>query len=399
LDTIIPGETLEGRLERRQLPIGAHLGAFWTKPELQLKKTLDNNIFATQSGRRADAITTVTGRLFVDYAYGSARLALDGYGAGHKYAVHSTEDAWEGMAHAIFDNEVHDDLHLVGDGYVKRLVSPRTDPTGLSGLRPTIYQVYEGIAGGLIGHAERNLLDISIRAGRTVYDSLIGLQGPIDTTDRNRTEVYGDANFAHSFFGQQRVYTRIQPNTRIYDRRLDANGFQRSSSGIRADLGGTLDLNSIIRLNLEVGYQLQNYDDPRFGSAGEPDVRVNASWWPTRLTMLSLGFLHEYYEAFYRTSPGAVRNQIVVQVDHELRRRLLLTTAAKFERDDTVKVSTRIISELATLKLQYLFADGFSAAVDYSFAHQTSAGATGQTTTGATNFDKSVVTFTLKKLF
>jgi len=396
LDTIVPGETLERRLERRQLPTGAHLGAFWIRPELQLNEALDSNIFATQRGHRADAITTLTGRLFADYAYGSAQLTLDGYGAGHKYAVHSTEDGWEGMAHAIFDYKVHDDLHLVGDCDVKRLVDPRSDPTSLSGLTPTTYQVYEGKAGALIGHAGRNLLDMRVRAVRTVHDSLIGLQGPIDTTDRNLTEVYGDANFAHSFFGQQRVYARIQPDTRIYDRN---SGFQRNSNGIRADLGGTLDLNSIIVLNLESGYQLQNYDDPRFGSIGEPDLRVNASWWPTRLTMLSLKFNHEFYEGFFLTSPGAVRNQIVAQVDHELRRRLLLTAAATFERDDTVKVSSRIISKSAELKLQYLFADGFAAVVGYSFAYQTSAGATGQTTTGATNYDKSVITFTLKKLF
>jgi hypothetical protein len=398
LDTVVRGETLEGRLERRQLPIGAHLGAFWIRPELQLDEALDNNIFATQSGKRSDAITTLTGRFAADYAFDSNRLSFDGYGAGHKYATNPTEDAWEGAAHTIFDGEVHDDVHVVADGAVKRLVDPRTDPTGLSGLRPTTYLVYEGRAGALLGHADRNIIDTHIEAKRTVYDSLIGRLGPIDTTDRNRTEVSAEGNFAHRFFDQQRVYVKIRPDTRMYDRRFDDNGFQRSSSGIRANVGGTLDLNSIIVLNLESGYQFQNYDDPRFGSIGEPDITLSGSWWPTQLTMFSAKFTHEYYEAFFITSPGAVRNQVVLRVDHELRRRLLLTSAATFERDDTVKVPSRIVSELAELKLQYRFADGFAAVAGYTFAHQTStAGA--QTNTGSTNFDKSVVTLTLKKLF
>jgi hypothetical protein len=395
---MVRGETLEGRLDRRQLPIGAHLGAFWIRPELQLDEALDNNIFATQSGHRADAITTLTGKLAVDYAFGSNRLSFDGYGAGHKYAANPTEDSWEGSAHAIFNGEVHDDVHVVADGAVKRLVDPRTDPTGLSGLTPTTYRVYEGRAGALVGHAERNIIDTHIEVKRTVYDSLIGRLGPINTTDRNRTEVSAEGNFAHRFFDQQRVYAKIRPNTRLYDRRFDDNGIQRSSSGIRADVGGTLDLNSIIVLNLESGYQLQNYDDLRFGSIGEPELTLSGSWWPTRLTMLSLKFTHEYYEAFFVPSPGAVRNQVIAQVDHELRRRLLLSAGATFERDDTVKVPSRIVSESAELKLQYRFADGFAATAGYIFARQTTAGGV-QTTTGSTNFDKSVVTFSLKKLF
>ncbi len=362
----------------------------------------DNNIFAAQISRHADLITNLTGRSGVDYVSGSNHLSFEGFLTGHKYAVHATEDAWEGLARLSYGGEIHDDVRLVAGGAAKRQVDPRTDPTGLAGLTPTTYSVYEGYGGALIGHAQRNLFDLRANVNRAAYDALTGLNGPIDTGDRNRTEVFGDGNFNHSFFGQQRVYAKVRPDVRIYDRKFDDNGFQRSSAGIRADLGGTLDLNSIIIINLEAGYQQHDYDDPRFGAVGTPDVILKASWWPSRLTSFNLNFIHEYYESFFVSSPGAVRKQVVAQLDHELRRRLLLTTSFTFERDDLIKVPARFTSETFEVKLQYHFADGFAASVDYAFIRQTAAGATQgvtQVATGATNFDKSVVSLTVKKRF
>jgi hypothetical protein len=402
VDNIAPGEPLEKRFERRQLPIGARIGTLWIKPELQVDEAFDDNIFATQSARHADWITNFTGRSGVEYVSGSSHLGFEGFLTGHKYAVHATEDAWEGLARLGYEGEIHDDVRLVAGGAAKRQVDPRTDPTGLAGLTPTTYAAYEGYGGGLIGHAERNLFDLRANVNRIVYDSLAGQNGPIDTGDRDRTEVFGEGNFNHSFFGQQRVYVKIRPDLRIYDRKLDNNGFQRSSTGIRADLGGTLDLDSIIVVNLEAGYQQRDYDDPRFGAVGTPDVFLKASWWPSRLTSFNLNFTHEFYESFFTSSPGAVRKKVVAHLDHELRRRLLLITSVTFERDDLVKVASRFISETLDVKLQYHFADGFTAALDYAFTRQTAADATQAVTTvatGATNFEKSVVTLSIKKQF
>jgi hypothetical protein len=398
MDHIIPGEKLEQRFERRQLSIGEHLGAFWIKPELQLDEAFDNNIFATQNARHVDLITNLTGRSNVDYVSGSNHLRFEGSLTGHRYAAHATEDAWEGLARLSYRGEIHDDVQLLAGGTAKRQVDPRTDPTGFAGLTPTTYSVYEGYGGAVIGHAQRNLLDLRANVSRTAYDPLQGLLGPIDTGDRNRTEVFGDAGFNHSFFGQQRMYVKIRPDVRIYDRKFDNNGFQRSSAGIRADLGGALDLNSIIIINLEAGYQQHDYDDPRLGAVGTPDVMLKASWWPSRLTNLALNFTHEYYETFFAASPGAVRKQVVAQLDHELRRRLLLTAAFTFEHDDVVKVPAHFTTETFEVRLKYHFADGFAAGVDYTFSRQTGAGAT-QVATGATNFDKSVMTLTVKKQF
>src|SRR5262249_8315720 len=161
----------------------------------------------------------------------------------------------------------------------------------------------------------------------------------------------------HAFGSGRSAYVKARPNTRIYDQQVDQAGFQRSSNGVRVDAGVDWDIDAVFLVNLETGLQHQAYDDPRFGTINEPDGRITVSWWPTRLTNVTLNGVHEYYEAFFTPSPGAVRNKVIARVDHELRRRWLATASFSLERDDLVGEPTHYTTQIAQLSLRYLFAD------------------------------------------
>ncbi|HWB51560.1 MAG TPA: outer membrane beta-barrel protein [Stellaceae bacterium] len=407
-DDTAPDVSLDKRLAERQLAIGAQFGAVSLTPSLQLDESLNDNIFAAPSGKRADAISTITGRTSLDYSKGVNTLDIQGWLAGHIYAVHSTENSWEGVVQSTFTSAVHNDVQLVGIGDVERRVDPRTDPTGLQGLTPTTYEIYAGSAAAAIGHPERNLLNLQVGANHLNYDPLQGSTGPIVTSDRNNTEIYGEASFRHTVAPRRSLYLKVRPNVRDYDQKFDQAGFQRSSDGVRIDTGVDWDIDSAFLVSAETGYQRQSYDDPRFGTIGEPDGRINLSWWPTRLTNVTLNGIHEYYEAFFIPSPGAVRNKVIGRIDHELRRRWVASASFSVERDDLKDVPTHYTTEIADLTLKYLFADGFSGGIDYLFVHQTTTGsaaaggtATGSTAagTGSSNFQQNIVTFSIKKVF
>jgi hypothetical protein len=398
-DNTAPDVSLDTRFTQRQLAVGAQIGSFSLYPSFQVDESLNDNIFATQRGALADSITTVTGRTSLDYSKGLNTLDVQGWLAGQLYAVHSDQDAWQGSLQSTFTSSVHDDLQLVAKGQAQRLVDPRTDPSGVQGLTPTTYQIYSGSGGAVFGHAETNLLDVRIGANRISYDPLQGSQGPVITSDRDNTEIFGDISFRHSFAPRRSVYVKARPNTRNYDQQFDQAGFQRSSNGVRVDAGVDWDIDSVFLVNIETGLQHQAYDDPRFGTINKPDARLNISWWPTRLTNVTLNGLHEYYEAFFTPSPGAVRNKVTSTVTHELQRRWLASASFSFERDDLVDSPTHYTTETAQLNLKYLFSDGFSAGVNYIFAHQNSTGVSTATTTGATSYQQNIVTFTVNKLF
>ena len=396
-DNTGPDISLDKRLSLRQLPVGAQIGAFTLTPSLQLDESLNDNIFATPSGKQADAISTITGRNSLNWSKGLNSLDIESWLAGHIYAVHSSENAWEGSVQSTFTSSVHDDVQLIAVGQAQRRVDPRTDPTGLQGLTPTTYELYSGNAAVVIGHAERNLLDLRVGANRVTYDPLQGSTGPIVTSDRDNVEVFGEANFRHTFAPRRSLYLKVRPNVRDYDQQVDQAGFQRSSNGVRADAGVDWDIDSVFLINAETGYQRQAYDDPSFGTIGEPDGKLTLSWWPTRLTNVTVNGIHEYYEAFFTPSPGAVRNKVIARVDHELRRRWVIGASFSLERDELIDLPTRYRTQIADVNLKYLFADGFSAGVDYMFTHQKNTGGTGGT--GSSTYEQNIVTFTVKKLF
>jgi hypothetical protein len=398
-DNTSPDVSLDTRLTQRQLPVGANIGPFLVYPSLEWDESLNDNIFATPRGALADAITTLTGRTSVNYSKGLNTLDVEGWLAGNIYAAHPTENAWQGSLLSAFTSDVHDDVQLTAKGQVQRLVDPRTDPSGLNGLTPTTYELYSGGGGAAIGHSENNLVNLWIGANKISYDPLLGSQGPIITSDRDNTEIYGDTSFRHAFSPRRSVYVKIRPNTRNYDQKFDQSGFQRSSNGVRVDTGVDWDFDSIVLVNLETGIQHQAYDDPRFGTIDVPDGRINISWWPTRLTNVTLHAVHEYYEAFFTPSPGAVRNKVTGEIDHELRRRWIASASFSFERDDLKDEPTHYSTESAQLTLKYLFAEGFSGDVNYLFVRQTSNGTSTSGATGATSFQQNIITFSVKKLF
>jgi len=403
-DNTSPDLSLDDRLQQRQLPVGAPIGPFLVYPSVQLDESLNDNIFATPSGGIADAISTVTAATSVNYAKGSNTLETGGWVLGQVYATHSSEDNWQGDLHSTFTSTIHDDLQFVAKSQLQRLVDPRSDPSGVQGLTPTTYEVYRANGGMVIGHADHNLVNLSIGANKISYDPLQGSTGPIVTGDRDNTEIYGDASFRHTFSPRRSAYLKVRPNTRNYNQTFDQAGFQRSSSGVRVDTGVDWDIDSVVLVKLETGIQHQAYDDARFGTVNEPDGRINVSWWPSRRTNVSLNAVHEYYEGFFTPSPGAVRNKVTAQVEHELRRRWIAGASFSFERDDLRDEPTHYTTEIAQLSLKYLFADGFSAGVSYLFTNQTNSAAGAATTTttatsGATSYKQNIVTFSVKKVF
>ena len=219
-----------------------------------------------------------------------------------------------------------------------------------------------------------------------------GLNGPINTSQRNYHEVYVDGTLSHFVFGRQKLFAELRPNVRTYDHEFDQSGFRRSSNGGQATFGGILDLDSVFLVTLSSGIQVQSYDDPRFGTITEPNGTIKVSWWPTLITNVSLGFDHSYQEGFFSTSPGAVRNFGIIQVDHELRRNLILSGSAAIEAIDVVNSNQNTNRKIGEAKLQYQLADGVSIALDYTFIHQTAEG-------GLTPFDQSLFTASIKKLF
>jgi hypothetical protein len=364
------------------------------EPSLQVNETFNDNIFATPTDHRADAITNILGTSKIDYTEGPNTGQLIARILDHIYAVNPSQTDWEGSLGGIYRHQVQDDLELNIGGDVQRLILPRTDPTGQGGLGPTTFEVYDAFAGAVYGDRLNNLLSLRLGAIQTSFDPLQGLTGPINTSQRNLHEIYAVGHFEHALSAlQDKLFAEFRPNVRTYDHEFDTSGFRNSSSGGQATFGGTFNKNEVFFVTLSTGFQIQSYDDPRFGTVTEPNGSVKVSWWPTRLTSLNFNFDHEYQEAFFETNPGVVQNTASLELDHELQRNLIASVSASMYDLDVVRSSSeRLQRQIGEAKLQYQLATGFVIVVDYAYTHQTGSG-------GLTAFDQNLFTVNLKKLF
>jgi hypothetical protein len=371
-DDIRPGEPLQDRFDRRQPAVGAQIGAVRIRPEAYLGFGFDDNIFATRDDKKSDFFALYGGRIAADYAHETLRAQFTAGVTDRRYVDRSSEDYWQAQTRLSVSDQLFNNFAIFSSGGVQRLAVPRDDPNGINGLKPATYMLYDAFAGVRIGSPLRNLVTLSAGIDQTRYASVEGLLGPINTRERDRREIFGNARVDHSFFGRQSLFAEIRPDSRTYGQEIDNSGFRRASNGIRATLGMTFDINTVFYITASGGYQARRYADPRYGSNKDPDHTLDVRWMPTLLTSVEGKFVHEYAEDIFGSSPGFIRNKSSLSIDHELRRDVLLSFGFSYDMRKYERVPNRFNILSAFARVQHQLADGFTVGLSYVYAHQTS---------------------------
>jgi hypothetical protein len=143
---------------------------------------------------------------------------------------------------------------------------------------------------------------------------------------------------------------------------------------VRTDIGFTFNPDDLWKVTFTTGYQENNYDDSRFGSIGEPDVKLDALWTPSLLTSVELKFTHEYVEEILEQvgaeTPGYVHNEEEIGVQHEFRRNIIGSIDVSYDAQNFVHSTLHYDVVSPSAEIQYLFADGLSLKFDYNYTSQ-----------------------------
>ena len=86
---------------------------------------------------------------------------------------------------------------------------------------------------------------------------------PFDNSDRDRDEVELALRIGHALDPQWQVFGDVLVNERVFDRAVDDNGFLRGSRGWGVAGGVVFDRGGPLRVELRLGYQQQDPEDPR----------------------------------------------------------------------------------------------------------------------------------------
>jgi len=372
-------EDVLDRFEDELPPVSPRVGAFVIRPQLRGSLIYDDNIFATESDEEEDMIGVLG---FGARALSDLPQHAIGFRANadfYQYFENTDENYWVGELGTSGRYDLNRETSFGADLSARRLVEPRDEPDDLGGEEPTVFYGYraavngQNISGNIVSRVELGTQFLE-------YEDTETPVGTIDAESRNRDEFFGDARIGYRYLGPQEVYVRFRGNDRTFDQDLDDNGFQRESTGYRADLGATADLGGLFYLDASIGYQSQDYDDARFGTVDSPVATASLLWNPTRLTSVRAEGSYEFVESLTTGTPGYWRSLYTLRIAHELPYDFLVIGRLILQERDFERINRDDDTYGADIGLRYRIDRGLFLDAEYRFREQDSNLATAEYT-------------------
>lgn len=177
----------------------------------------------------------------------------------------------------------------------------------------------------------------SARAVR--YDGVFEEDGLLLDLSFRDFEVYqGQARASFRRSENQEIYLQVTADTRRFQLAplfvngliVDVEGIDRSSRGGRVELGYRRQLTELLNLDLRAGYFLQDFDDPDLNNTSGLAFQGDVLWNATPLTSVRFSGVRQVDQSVNPQFNGVVRTEARVQVEHELRRNIILIGRAGF---------------------------------------------------------------------
>lgn len=148
-------------------------------------------------------------------------------------------------------------------------------------------------------------------------------------------------------------YVEVVGDARRYDNYFDVFGFARSSNGIAARLGATLEFSRLLTGEIAAGYAERVYVDPRLPNLNAPTIDAKLIYTATPLTTVNLTATTYISETTLAYASGAVSRSVSLNVTHALRRDLTLSATATYQYNiyDGQPITEQLYS--GTLKADY----------------------------------------------
>src|SRR5262249_2379305 len=153
-----------------------------------------------------------------------------------------------------------------------------------------------------------------------------------------------------------------------------SEGFRRSSKGYILTFGTSFDLGGLITGEASLGVEQQFFDDSQFGTGTNPIANISALWNPTGLTSVIGNFTYDFAPSLSGSSPGYWRTLGTLEVDHELRRNVVLIGLADFIHRDSVNSDTFSNAFGLGVGGRYLIDNGLALDARYRFRKQSGNG-------------------------
>lgn len=330
------GATVTDREHQNEVTLGVRLGAFTVLPTVTADATFDDNIFATDTGRKSDGYLTLHPEIAVRSDMRRASLNARLFYERDFHAHYSSENVSQYGLSADGRYDLAADTSVSVTTALNRSAESRTS---LGSFRQTTSPaLFTSLQGDVTVTQKVGDLSLSAtgRIRRLSYSdaNLGGLS--VSQRYRNLSIYSGTAQAGFAIRELTKLFVQAEVERRRYDLRPGDTGFDpltltdRSADGYRVELGVTREVTSLILATVRLGYLSYDYADTRLRNVSGFSYFGNLRWNITSLTTISGTAQRRLDETTSPVTAGNLRDEIQLQVDHELLRQLILTGDVRY---------------------------------------------------------------------
>lgn len=323
-------EAVLDRVQPEFDPEPVRLGSFLVRPAAELGVSVTDNVFSAPNDRESGVIGVAGVRASGDTTWSVHGVGFDASAYHSEYFDQGSQSYTDLMGRLRGRLDVTRDFALRGAVFIEDRAEPRYAYADGYGVDAPIEYTR---AGAEIGADYRNdrirwintlgLTEYDYEDGRYIDTGL-----PFDQSFRDRTELEGRTRLSYALTPNVAVFGQASYSQWEYDReQLMDDGLlhSRDSDGYSIEGGVDFELNNLLRGDIAVGYMERKSDDSYFSDVSGLTVDGRMQWFPTQLTTVTFEAGRRVTDMGAYNSPSAIRTSGAVQVDHELRRNLILT--------------------------------------------------------------------------
>ncbi|WP_306251545.1 outer membrane beta-barrel protein [Parvularcula sp. IMCC14364] len=363
-------------------PQGVRAGSFIVRPRVDLSLGYTDNTFAidpdinAQFGEQEDFYFVMRPSVQAESNWNRHSLVTGAYVEAYEHVDIDEANALNAgiFADAVIDVSRTTAIEL-GGAYDK-LVESRKVSTADIFDDPIDYkrgEVYAGLRQefgriryrGRLSYADYDYDDAFSLVSNTNVDQ--------DFRDLEETSVLLQAGYAVT--RDASVFIRSTFRQRNYPT-LTPGGLNRDSEGYTVSAGVDFDVTRLVRGSIALGYLEEEFDDPALQTIDGLSIDAGLEWFPTELTTVGLSASREVRASPLLADAAFLTNEIVLGVDHELARNIIVSASAGYALDDYENLDREDERYALQLAGTYLINQLLSAKLEYTYEEQESDGTT-----------------------
>ncbi|MEQ8357022.1 MAG: outer membrane beta-barrel protein [Kiloniellaceae bacterium] len=364
-------------------PKGIDLGGFRLFPRAAITESYDDNIFAEDSGTKADLITSTTAALLAESEWSRHALSVEARLRHQKFLDNDDQDRTEYLVRPSLRLDLAERSEATLSTEYSRRTVGRDDPEDGGDEDPTEFDRFE-TRGEVIGRANRTFFGLNGQLRRDDY--IAGRD-----SDRDRSEYRFGLPLGYEVSAMTDVVLEPFLRWRDFDE-LDSTGADRDARATGATVGVDTELTSLVHFNFDVGFIANDFQDDRFDDNVDLIFGGEVVWYATGMTTVKAKAARRDISTSQPGASSKTQSNFGVEVQHELRRNILLGGEINYINDDFREIDRSDDRGVFSLSAEYLLNNYVSVAADYRYEQRWS-------DAGNEDFSRNIVTLGLRTRF